>query len=96
MGFFDRLKRIFSPSGPAARYHHFQVRCNRCGEILEGRLDQYNDPSLEFEDNKTIYFCRKVLMGSGPCFQQVETTFKFDESRNILEKEVSGGEFVEE
>jgi hypothetical protein len=96
MGFLDKLKRIFSPPSHEGRYHQFQVQCNRCGEMLEGRVDLYNDPSLEFEDDKTIYVGRKVLMGSGPCFQQVETTFKFDESRNILEQQASGGEFVEE
>jgi len=95
MSFFTKLSRLFFPPRPAGRYHRFQVRCKRCGEILEGRIDLYNDPSLEDEGEKPVYFCRKVLMGSGHCYQQVETTFKFDEGRKILERQVSGGEFIE-
>ena len=96
MGFLDRIKRILQPPHPAGRYYQFRVKCKRCGEILEGRLDRYNDPSVEYEGDKEVNYCRKVLVGSGPCYQAVEVTFKFDESRNkILEQQVIGGEFLE-
>ena len=71
------------------------MKCKRCGELLEGRVDMYNDPSLDYKDEKTIYLCRKVVMGSGHCYQQVEVTFKFDENRRILDRQAAGGEFVE-
>ncbi len=95
MGILSQLKRIFSPPRPTSRYLEFEVRCSRCGEVLAGRVDLYNDPSLEFEDNKTFYICRKVLIGSSLCFQPLEATFTFDEARNVLEKRVTGGEFVD-
>ncbi len=90
------LKKLFSPSRPASRHYRFQVRCKRCGELLEGRIDLYNDPSQDFAGEKTIYFCRKVLVGGGPCYQPIEATFKFDEDRKLLERQISGGEFIEE
>jgi len=90
------LKKLFSSPRPTSRYFQYQVKCKRCGEILEGKIDLYNDPSQDYEDEKVIYFCRKVLMGSGHCYQQVEVTYKFDENRNVIEKQVTGGEFVEE
>ena len=96
MSFSNLLKKIFTSPRPASRFYEFQVQCNRCGETLDGRVDLYNDPSLEFEDGKEFYFCRKVLMGSGSCFQRVETNFKFNENRDILEKKAVGGEFLEE
>jgi hypothetical protein len=72
------------------------VRCKRCGEIVAGQVNLSNDPSLEFdENNKPYYVCRKVLIGSGHCFQSIEAHFKFDEDRRLLEREVMGGEFVE-
>jgi len=95
MGFLEKLGRLFSSPRPASRYLYFKVKCKRCGEVLEGRVDLYNDPSLDYEAEKPIYFCRKVLMGSAHCYQQVEITFKFDENRKIIERTVSGGEFVE-
>lgn len=88
------LKKLFSPSGPASRYYQFQVKCKHCDEVLDGKVDLYNEPSLDYEGEKPIYFCRKVLMGSGHCYQQVEVTFKFDENRKLIERQVSGGEFV--
>jgi hypothetical protein len=96
MGIYAKLGRLLSPPRPAERFYHFRVKCRRCGEILEGRVDLHNDPSLDFESGKEVYFCRKVLVGSGHCYQQVETTFKLDEGRKILERQVSGGEFMGE
>ena len=63
MGF---LKNLFSgtPAKPEKRYYVFQVKCNRCGEIIEGRVDLDNDLSLEFEGDSTVYFVRKGLMGA--------------------------------
>jgi len=87
------LKKLFSSQGPTSRYHQFQVKCKRCGEIIDGRVDLFNDPSLDYEGQKPVYICRKVVMGSGHCYQQVEVTFKFDENRNVLEKTAVGGDF---
>ncbi len=95
MGFLSKLGKLFSPPRPTSRYYEFQVKCKRCGEILEGRVDLYNDPSEYYEGEKQVYFCRKVLIGGGPCYQQVEVTFKFDESRNVIERQVAGGEFID-
>jgi hypothetical protein len=71
------------------------VKCKTCGEVLDGRVDLYNEPSQEYEDDKPVYFCRKVLVGAGPCYRSVEVTFKFDEARNVTARQVSGGEFVD-
>jgi hypothetical protein len=90
------LKKIFSaPASPASNFYSFAVKCNRCGEIIEGRINLYNDLSVEYEGNKSEYSVRKVLMGSGRCFQQIEVELKFDEPRKLLEKHVTGGQFVE-
>jgi len=94
MGF---LKNLFTntPSKPEKRYHVFQVKCNRCGEIIEGRIDLDNELSLEFEGNSNVYFGRKVLMGSGRCFQQIEVEMKFTPARTLIEQEAKGGTLVE-
>ena len=63
-----------------------QVKCNRCGEIIEGRVDLNNDLSVEYEGNNAVYFGRKVLMSSnGQCFQQIEVELKFNIDRKLLE-----------
>ena len=76
------------------RYYVFSVKCLRCGEIIEGRVDLDNDPSVEYEDGGEVFHARKVLMGNGRCFQRVEATFKFTSARTLIEQQVNGGEFV--
>ena len=94
MGF---LKKLFSntPAQPERRYYVFQVKCNRCGEIIEGRVDLDNDLSIEFEGDRAIYFVRKGLIGQNRCFQQIEVEMKFTSSRELIEQETKGGTFVE-
>ena len=93
MGF---LKKLFSnePVKPEKHYYTFNVKCNRCGEIIEGRVDLDNDLSLDYEGDSTIYFVRKGLVGNNRCFQQIEVELKFDSSRQLLEQNITGGEFV--
>ena len=92
MGF---LKKLFNPEPhkPEKRYFTFQVKCKRCGEIIDGRVDLDNDLSLNDEGNG--YIVRKGLMGSNRCFQQIEVELNFDSSRQLQEKTITGGTFVE-
>jgi len=95
MGF---LKNLFGggTAKPERRYYVFNVKCNRCGEIIGGRVDLNNDLSLQFEDNRNVYFVRKGLMGdSGRCFQQIEVEMKFTSTRELIEQKTTGGTFVE-
>jgi len=75
-----------------ADFYTFSVKCDRCGETIEGKVNMNNDLSLDDEGG---YYVRKVLMGGGRCFQQVEVILKFDASRKLLDTQVSGGKFVE-
>jgi len=91
MGF---LKKLFGGgiASSSSGFYTFNVKCDRCGEIIEGKINLNNDLSL---DDDGGYFVRKVLIGSQRCFQQIEATFKFDASRRLQEKGISGGTFVE-
>lgn len=90
------LKKLFSGGSaqPEKRYYSFQVKCMRCGEVIEGRVDLNNDLSVEYEDDREVYHVRKVLMGSNKCFQRVEAEFKFTPVRELIERHITGGDFV--
>jgi hypothetical protein len=101
MGLLNRLGNLFGRSPRATRdVLWIYVRCLRCGEVLRGRIDLRNDPSLEDADPQVpaTYMCRKLLSGSGKnlCFQTIEVYLRFDASHNLLEQKVSGGEFTDE
>ena len=93
MGF---LKKLFSggDAKPEKRYYTFHVKCNRCGEVIEGRVDLDNDLSLDYEGDNTVYFVRKGLIGDNRCFQQIEVEMKFTSDRKLIEQHATGGEFI--
>jgi hypothetical protein len=91
------LQKLFSgsPASPQRHYYTFSVKCRRCGEIIEGRVDLNNDLSVEYEDGGDVYYARKILMGENKCFQRMEVELKFTSSRELLERHVTGGDFNE-
>jgi hypothetical protein len=101
MGFFKKISKIFSPSGPQkvtdyATY--ITVKCNRCGELIQVRINLRNDLSLEdgSSSSNPSYFCRKVIIGEQRCFQTIEVELSFDSKRNIINRQISGGTFIDE
>lgn len=82
----------------ATRHYTYHVRCHRCGEVLTGHVDLFNDLSAEYGESAKAarYYCRKVLIGSGRCFQAIEVTLAFDADRRVTSREITGGEFVTE
>lgn len=92
MGF---LKNLFGGGSakPEKRYYIFKVKCKRCGEIIEGRVDLDNDLSLSDEGDS--YLVRKGLMGANRCFQQIEVEMQFTSDRKLIEQQAQGGTFVE-
>jgi hypothetical protein len=88
------LKKLFGSgtTSSSSAFYTFSVRCDRCGETIEGKVNLNNDLSLDDEGG---YHVRKVLMGSGRCFQQIEVVLKFDASRQLQERQISGGKFIE-
>jgi hypothetical protein len=92
MGF---LKKLFSGSPrPSSGLYNFSVRCSRCGDIIEGHVNLSNDLSAEYDGEQETFFARKVLMGSSRCFQQIEVELTFTSARELIERSVTGGEFV--
>ena len=98
MGFFKKLSRLFfAPAQPSEAAYWIVVKCNRCGETIRSRINLYNDLSLEYTDaGEAVYFCHKMLMGeSGRCFQRIDIELTFDAGRNLLNREITGGQFSE-
>jgi hypothetical protein len=90
------LQKLFggSPAGPQKHYYTFSVKCQRCGEIIEGRVDLNNDLSVEYAEGGDVYHARKILMGENKCFQRMEVELKFTSNRDLLERHITGGEFA--
>jgi hypothetical protein len=93
MGF---LKKLFSdsPVRSSSPFYSFTVKCDRCGELIEGHVNLNDDLSADYEEGGDLYHVRKVLMGEGRCFQRIEVVLKFNAARELVEQQVHGGQFV--
>ena len=95
MGIVDKLRKALSSpvSQSDGSYNYwFYVRCARCGETLEGRVDMRNE--LSHRDDSDGFFVRKRLMGSKRCFNPIDVVLYFDAGRRLENREIQGGEFV--
>jgi hypothetical protein len=97
MSFLQKLLSIFqSPTLPKDYAYYFTVKCHRCGEEIRGRVNLANDITIEYGERETItYHCRKVVMGEKQCFQRIEVDLVFDAKKNVLDRQISGGVFVD-
>jgi hypothetical protein len=53
-----------------------------------------NDLSIEYEEGGDVYYARKTLMGVNKCFQRIEVELKFKQNRELLERNITRGEFT--
>jgi hypothetical protein len=99
MSIISKIISLLSGAGKAdSAALWIAVKCNRCSQVTRARIDVRNDLSIEYDDAGGLptYFCRKILLGeSGLCFQRMEVELTFDANRNLISREVSGGQFVE-
>ena len=97
MKFFKKLAQVFSPPPVETPVYWIRARCNRCGEVIQTRVNLHNDLSLDYaESGEASYVCRKLLIGEGHCFQRLEVELTFDANRKLTNRTITGGVFVEE
>ncbi len=100
MNILKGLGKIFTaPPSKADRALYLYVKCNKCGEKLRARVDAWNELSPEYDgksDDPISYQCRKVLVGEKLCFQPIELRLKFDKNHKLVDKQITGGKFIEE
>ena len=89
MGFFKNLFGGRAASS-SADFFTFTVRCDRCGESIDGKVNLKDDLSLDDEGG---YHARKVLIGSGRCFQRIEVVLKFGPGKDLTAMHINGGTF---
>jgi hypothetical protein len=98
MSFLKKITQLFSfPSSSGVNTLMVHVRCGKCGEIIQSRINLNNDLSIEYGETEkdTRYFCRKVLIGEGRCYQPIEVSLTFDQNRSIIDRKIKGGAYVE-
>lgn len=97
MSFFKKIAQFVSPPADSNVYWVY-TKCNRCGEKLRARVNLSNDLSINYGDKQSgdTYYCRKVIMGSGKCFQCIVVGLTFNKNRNLINREIQGGQFIDD
>ena len=100
MKFLQKISNLFAGSQMGGKEGAFEiaVQCSRCGEVIRTRVDTANDLSAEYDESgkETSYYCRKVLIGKQGCFASIEVILRFDANRNLVERQIAGGNLVKE
>lgn len=95
MDLFKKISQIFSPRKvDEERAHWVYVQCGRCGENIKVRVDLFNDLSPIYAEDGVTYFCRKVVIGQGRCYQKIEVEMNFDGRRKLTGQEIHFGQFI--
>ena len=90
------IERLVLNSRQSQDEYWAEVRCNRCQNIVRARIDLRNELSLlDEDDTQAHYYCRKILVGQAGCFQRMEVELFFDAQRNLVKRQVVGGQFTE-
>ncbi len=94
------LKRFFTarPGQPVDTALWLYVRCNRCGEAIQVRVDRRYDLASEWRDpgeSGPAYTMHKDIVGES-CFQRISVDVGFDASFQIVEQHIRGGAFLTE
>ncbi len=94
------LKRFFSarPRQPGNTAVWLYVRCSRCDEAIEVRVDRRYDLASEWRDPGEpgpAYTMHKDIVGES-CFQRISVDVGFDAGFKIVEQRISGGVFLTE
>ena len=74
------------------------VRCNRCNEAIQVRVDRRYDLASEWRDPGEpgpAYTVHKDVVGDR-CFQRIPVDVGFDASFRVVEQQIRGGTFLTE
>lgn len=97
MSFLRKIASALSPKGAEeGEALWVYVRCNKCGETIKTRIDLRHDltPNYSDEGRVTDYVVRKGLIGSQRCFERIEVKLTFDPQRQLISREITGGQFI--
>ncbi len=89
-GFF---KKLFS-SGGSEDFIEFKMKCNNCNEVVTVGVNLKYDLQQDLDSEAGGYILKKEVQDS-KCFRVMILTAKFSLNKDLIDKSISGGEFVD-
>lgn len=99
MSIFEKISGFVSRTQlTSSRSFWIYVVCHRCGEKIRSRVDLYSDLSIRYDEDEgsETYYSRKMLVGNQTCFFPIEVELTFNKRRQLIDRSISGGDFITE
>ena len=90
-GFFKKLFK----SDETENLIEFKVKCRNCSEIVTVTANKNYDLQQDLDREEGGYVLKKEVQDS-KCFRIMTLTVMFDRDKEIIDKSISEGEFVED
>ena len=90
-GFFKKLFR----SGSSEDFIEFKVKCNNCSEVITVGVSLKYDLQQDMDSEAGGYILKKEIQDS-KCFRVITMTAKFNMNKDLIDKSISGGEFIDQ
>jgi hypothetical protein len=88
------LKRLFSGGGSVGSDTlYIYIKPKMCNQVLQLEIDTKQQLSLN--DSEDGYWVRKIA-NTPRCPFEAEVILHFDKNKNLIDREISNGEFVTE
>lgn len=92
------LSRLLGEPKTPSHFYGVYIQCEKCDEKISTRINLRTELSVQYgeTDRDNTYFVRKQLLGKDRCFNIVNVELTFDNKRNLIEQQISGGRFISE
>ena len=91
------LKTLFPKKQNALRSDNiivFKIKCLHCGKIVSVRINKDYDRQQDLDSSNGGYILKKEVQDS-TCFRIMKLEARFNSFDQIIEKNITGGEFIE-
>ena len=89
-------RKLFGGSSSVESKHGFflNVRCGACGEVFNLFINKSTDLIQNFDEKANLtYSLNKEIIG-GTCRNLIHVKMEFDETKNLVSREIENGEFA--
>ena len=93
--FLESVKNLFAfkPLASTGNILVLAVKCGHCGETVTLRVNKVTDLQPDWDSGQEGYLLTKEVQDA-KCFKIIKLSARFDQMKNLVSAEVSGGELL--
>jgi len=96
MGFFDKLKDVFSGNKNDNQLVEIFLEDDKCGNKMKLIFRKSYDIQRVYEDNREADYEIKKVVICDSCYNKINLHLEFDKNYKIIKQEVEDGKIISE